>query len=712
MSESRTSFGGNYCLKIPKHPKTSLNIPRPPLVSEQGENIEPNVFSPISSYHKAIDSNLCSEDYHGNIKRTLFNFSSLKKDNSLVPRGSSEMNPDVLSIEADLENMCKLQRESPALNIYELNPTAKFSDRIKFKNDKLMCIQDNFSGTWSEFDTFQMLEQQYETNLRSADKSYISNCECRESLCNVSSIEMIDQYYYLKVLNKVFNGWCNYVSDQQYQSQVSLEAYHQSVADWEDDSHTRLAEEYRDQTLATKAFISLAKHRKKSKAEKQQKLKEETHKKLLEKRLKENTRKVEKYLRIHKELTKHQVFKALKVYSARQKIESKFLLSKYQKYKEKKDFDTRNKLFHALKKFIQNQKAKKKEQKCKFIKAEQTSEKKPKPKKIILKKNIDTSRTINANQISFQKLVELSVQINEDCTQAITHHRSWIFRKCFLSIKFAAEESIQTQQKLESIVMKKYERIKKKFLLKKWIEYVANVKRMRQKEKIAVKHYFKAAFFKFRSKINQKRISNKAFYGKLNKICKSRARRILKVVYSSWAYYTKKNERRRKASQIAALFYLKTLYTKAFTKGLKWNYELNRKCYNFQYNSTLKVAAECLTKWKNEYYSMTVIHEVDYIHAKKTKQRVFNTLKEICLGRKNHREIHNKIVLAKFRTLKQKAILALAMNVKHQRKNQKRIDASRSYHRRFRLEQIYQVLKSNYQQQKNYQNWRKPLKST
>ena len=78
---------------------------------------------------------------------------------------------------------------------------------------------------------------------------------------------------------------------------------------------------------------------------------------------------------------------------------------------------------------------------------------------------------------------------------------------------------------------------------------------------------------------------------------------------------------------MAAIFYLKNLYTKAFVKGFKWYYELNKRSYQFQYQSALKTASECFDKWKNEYYSMNVIHEIDNVRKTKLKRKYFKVFK-------------------------------------------------------------------------------------
>mmetsp|Transcript_21955 Transcript_21955/g.19506 ORF Transcript_21955/g.19506 Transcript_21955/m.19506 type:complete len:212 (+) Transcript_21955:1188-1823(+) len=158
--------------------------------------------------------------------------------------------------------------------------------------------------------------------------------------------------------------------------------------------------------------------------------------------------------------------------------------------------------------------------------------------------------------------------------------------------------------------------------------------------------------------------SKKYFHNKINNICNLRARRILREVYKNWAKYTRRHERYRKANQMAAIFYLKNLYSKVLIKGFKWNNDLKKKGYQLQYQRTLKTASECFNQWKNEYLSLNVIREIDIVREKKTKTKCFNAILEHINEQKKYREIHNTIVINHLMNLKKKTILALRINVR------------------------------------------------
>lgn len=175
----------------------------------------------------------------------------------------------------------------------------------------------------------------------------------------------------------------------------------------------------------------------------------------------------------------------------------------------------------------------------------------------------------------------------------------------------------------------KMDKFKKQKVFISWIKCTKDSKEYREKELVANEHYTKAIFRSFkkgcvRSANEQeenykngvkqaiifrrnkklayldeifqawKSIHNKqlVFQQKTERIKKLRSLHICRVVYSSWARYTYKHEKHRKQNQIAAIFYLKNLYHKYFTKGLKWNYELNSKSKKFERIKFMKVASE------------------------------------------------------------------------------------------------------------------------
>lgn len=55
----------------------------------------------------------------------------------------------------------------------------------------------------------------------------------------------IGQYYYLKILNKVFNGWYNYALNKKFESQLSLPEK-STIQSWSDEgeNHFKVSEDY------------------------------------------------------------------------------------------------------------------------------------------------------------------------------------------------------------------------------------------------------------------------------------------------------------------------------------------------------------------------------------------------------------------------------------------------------------------------------------
>ena len=59
------------------------------------------------------------------------------------------------------------------------------------------------------------------------------------------------------MLNKVFNGWYNHTLNQRIENNLSLEPHLTTFSEMEKDNHQKLAEDYWEQTLITKAFVWL-----------------------------------------------------------------------------------------------------------------------------------------------------------------------------------------------------------------------------------------------------------------------------------------------------------------------------------------------------------------------------------------------------------------------------------------------------------------------
>lgn len=104
---------------------------------------------------------------------------------------------------------------------------------------------------------------------------------------------------------------------------------------------------------------------------------------------------------------------------------------------------------------------------------------------------------------------------------------------------------------------------------------VEELTKQEEKERAVEKFIYERKFNTFQKVISNWKTysgSSRRFHERLNAVLSLRAKNICKVVYSSWATFTKKRERYRKTNQIAACFYLRNTYQKVFQKGFKLHY--------------------------------------------------------------------------------------------------------------------------------------------
>ena len=95
-----------------------------------------------------------------------------------------------------------------------------------------------------------------------------------------------------------------------------------------------------------------------------------------------------------------------------------------------------------------------------------------------------------------------------------------------------------------------------------------------------------------------------------------------------------------------------------------------------------------MEKWKKQFYYVTVLHEIDYMHQKKMKQNCFEALYKYTATQKFHRDTHNAIVLSKHAKLKQKAMVALKSHIIEQREFYEKYKQAEEYYE----QRLYSVL--------------------
>jgi hypothetical protein len=138
--------------------------------------------------------------------------------------------------------------------------------------------------------------------------------------------------------------------------------------------------------------------------------------------------------------------------------------------------------------------------------------------------------------------------------------------------------------------------------------------------------------------------SQRSFHFRLSKLLTLRAKNLFKLVLSNWSSYTKKREKHRKKLQISACFYLRSLYKKAFTYGLKRHTQLALKSRQFSYHLTLKTAGDCLQKWRKDFCYCNVLRQIDLMHKQHLKQACFKQILKATQMQKSLREMHNNTV--------------------------------------------------------------------
>ena len=161
----------------------------------------------------------------------LFNVSELKKWDNTNPGCSIDINQEYYSVGEELNEIDQnylefvtlknitphyYQGEKPFENGEEKNPSI-----IEVKND-LVNVQENKSIQIKNFSNREPVKVFKEkNNQQNLDKFSTNECEWDKSICNRSSNEiigifsisysiLIDQYHYLKTLNRVFNAWYNH----------------------------------------------------------------------------------------------------------------------------------------------------------------------------------------------------------------------------------------------------------------------------------------------------------------------------------------------------------------------------------------------------------------------------------------------------------------------------------------------------------------------
>lgn len=127
-------------------------------------------------------------------------------------------------------------------------------------------------------------------------------------------------------MNRVFNGWYNCSLSSKLEHQMSSPQWKStfSISETEED-YIRIAQSYCDQTLLTKAFVSLKQYANFKKSQKKQPPPEEDAALIQKKELEFTKQRLMKYLEVHNELQKYRIWKALQVNVQKSKIRKGFI---------------------------------------------------------------------------------------------------------------------------------------------------------------------------------------------------------------------------------------------------------------------------------------------------------------------------------------------------------------------------------------------------